>query len=289
MKAARLLFGASAVFFGVLCLLWHDPATWQNLHHLWSLPFGAAIGAAFMAAQIAGGIGIQLPRTVRPAALLLAIVYLGFSLACVPDIVAAANTYDKYGGSFFIFLSLFFAALAVFAVTEPRAQTAARDDSVLQGHDFSRAANSAATHGALAPEGNVSRAFSRPRVLFLARLARVGLGVCAISFTLGQGLILRDTARAVPPWIPPSPMFWAILTTAAFALAALAILANRYARLAMRLMALMVGLFAILVWMPHLIAAPHRHFLWSELAETLLVAGAAWTIAGSSPPGRKPH
>jgi hypothetical protein len=242
MKAAtcgRILFGAAAVFFGVIALMWHDAATWQNTAHLWSLPFGTLIGACLMAAQIAGGIGLWHPRTARPASVVLGFVYLCFSLACVPDIIAAANVYDKFGGSFFLFLSLAWGALAVYAATEPSAATA----------------------------------------LVLGRVARLGLGVCAISFTLGQALQLRGTAQGVPSWIPLSHMFWAILTTIAFALAALAILLNRKARLAMRLMALMVGLFCVLAWIPRVILLPGNHFMWSECAESLLVAGAAWVVS----------
>jgi hypothetical protein len=238
----RIVFGASAVLFGVIALLWHDTATWQNVHHIWSLPFGASIGAGLMAAQIAGGIGIQHPRTARPASVVLGVVYLCFSLACVPDIVAATNLYDKYGGSFFLFLSLFFGAMAQYAATEANATRAAA----------------------------------------MGRLARFGLGVCAISFMLGQALLLRETARAVPKWLPPGQMFWAILTTTAFALAAIAILSNREARLAIRMMTLMLGLLGVLVWVPHLIAHPEAHFNWSECAETFLVTGAAWTVADLS-------
>ncbi|MGB6132098.1 MAG: hypothetical protein WBG54_09970 [Acidobacteriaceae bacterium] len=238
-SCGRIVFGAAAVFFGIIALLWHDSATWQNLHHIWSLPFGVLIGACLMAAQIAGGLGIQHPRTARIASVVLGIVYLCFSLACVPDIIAAANIYEKYGGSFFLFLSLFFGAMALYAATET----------------------------------------NPARKGMFGRVARVGLGVCAISFALGQGLILRETAGAVPKWIPPGQMFWAMLTTAAFALAAIAMLINRHARLAMRMMTLMLALFALLVWIPHVIARPQAHFLWSEFAETFLVTGAAWTVS----------
>jgi hypothetical protein len=62
-------------------------------------------------------------------------------------------------------------------------------------------------------------------------------------------------------------------------LAALAILVNRDARLALRLMTLMVGLFGILVWIPLVIAHPEGHGNWSELALTFLIAGASWTAA----------
>jgi hypothetical protein len=235
----RVVFGAAAVLFGVTALLWHDTDTWQNLHHLWSLPLDAVIGKCLMAAQIAGGIGVLYPRTARLASVVLCVVYLCFSLACIPDIIAASNIYDRFGGSFFLFFSLFCGAFAVYAAAE-------RDGA---------------------------------KAILLGRVARLGLGICAISFTLGQALLLRQTAQLVPKWIPPNQMFWAVLTTIAFALAAIAILANRRARLAIRLMALMLGFFGVLVWVPHLIARPQAHFIWSECALTFLVAGAAWAVA----------
>lgn len=234
----RFIFGASAALFGVIALMWHDADTWQNLVHIWKLPFGTILGWSLMAAQIAGGIGILHPRTARLPSVVLGVVYLCFSLACIPDTIAAANIYDKYGGSFFLFFSLLCGAIALYAATE--ADTA--------------------------------------RSIVFSRLARVGLGVCAISFTLGQALLLRQTAQLVPKWIPGNQMFWALLTTIAFALAAIALLTNRWARLAVRMMALMLVLFGVLVWVPHVIARPQAHFIWSECALTFLVSGAAWTV-----------
>lgn len=235
----RIVFAAAAALFGVIALLWHDAATWQNLRHIWSLPFGSFFGVCLMAAQIVGGLGILYPRTARLASLVFSIVYLCFSLACIPDIVAAANIYDKYGGSFFLFFSMFCGAIALFAATEGNAMAAR----------------------------------------LLRRVARFGIGVCAISFALGQALLLHDTAQLVPKWTPPSQIFWAILTTAAFGVAALAILLNIKASVAIRLMALMLGLFGVLVWVPRVIAHPMAHFNWSECALTFLVAGAAWSVA----------
>jgi hypothetical protein len=235
----RIVFGAAAVLFGAIALMWHDADTWQNLQHIWSLPLGTIIGGCLMAALIAAGIGMQYPRTARLAAVVLGVVYLCFSLACIPDIIAAANIYDRYGGSFFLFFSLLCGAIALYAATE---------------------ANAA-------------------RAVVFGRLARLGLGICAISLTLGQALLLRDTASLVPKWIPPNQMFWAILTTVAFGLAAIAILINRQARLAMRLMTLMLALFGVMVWVPRLIAHPKAHFDWSECALTFLVTGAAWMVA----------
>jgi hypothetical protein len=51
------------------------------------------------------------------------------------------------------------------------------------------------------------------------------------------------------------------------------------ARLAMRLMTLMLALFGVMVWVPHLIAHPKAHFNWSECVLTFLVTGAAWVVA----------
>ena len=238
MRFGRIVFGASAVLFGVIALMWHDADTWQTLRQFWSLPFGAALGGCLMIAQIAGGIGIGHPRTARWASMALGMVYLLFSLACVPSIFAAPASYERYG-SFFEQFCLLCGATALYAATEANAVRAAA----------------------------------------LGRAARLGLGACAFSFTLSQIVYLRVTASLVPTWIPPGQTFWAILTTIAFALAAVAILINRRARLAVRLMTLMLALFGVLVWIPRLAAHPEAHLNWSEFALTFLIAGAAWMVA----------
>src|SRR5215469_2495331 len=150
----RMVFGASAVVFGVIALMWHDADTWQTLSEIWRLPFGTLVGGGLMIAQIAGGIGMQHPRTAHLASMVLGVVYLLFSLANIPGIIAASNIYERYGGSFFQFFSLLCGAIALYAATE---------------------ANAA-------------------RALAFGRRARLGLGVCAISFALGQMLLLRETA-----------------------------------------------------------------------------------------------
>lgn len=234
----RIVFGASAILFGVIALMWHDADTWQALHRILSLPFGATAGAALMIAQIAGGLGIVHPRTARPGSIVLIVVYAIFSLTCVPGIIAAPHAYEQYG-SFFEQFCPFCGALAVYAVTAKNAkQTAAA-----------------------------------------GQWARVGLGFCAISFALAQIFYFRFTSELVPTWIPPNQSFWATLTTIAFALAAIAILTDRHARLAIRLMALMLALFGALVWIPRLIAQPQAHLNWSEFALTLLIAGATAVVA----------
>jgi len=234
----RIVFGASAVLFGVIALLWHDVDTWQTLRQLWRLRFGMVFGECLMIAQIAGGITMQYPRTARLASRVLCAVYLLFSLACIPGIIAAPAVYAQYG-SFFEQFSSLCGATGLYAATEPNAA----------------------------------------RAVAFARLARFGLGVCAISFALSQIIYLQFTAELVPKWIPPNQRFWAILTTIAFALAALAMLIDRHAQLATRLMTLMLTLFGVLVWIPRLLAHPEVHLNWSEFTLTFLIAGAAWLVS----------
>jgi hypothetical protein len=113
----------------------------------------------------------------------------------------------------------------------------------------------------------------------LSRIGGIFLGICAASFTLEQAVYLDATAHLVPKWLPPSQMFWAVATTVSFALAAVALLANRMALLAARLLTMMVVSFGLLVWVPLVIADPHNHTNWSENAETFAIAGAAWILA----------
>jgi len=111
------------------------------------------------------------------------------------------------------------------------------------------------------------------------RIGRILFGVCAVSFTLEQALYLHATASLVPKWLPPSQLFWAIATTVFFALAAVALLTNRLALLAARLLTMMIVLFGLLVWVPLLLSDPHKHSNWSEFALTFAIAGAAWILA----------
>lgn len=239
---ARIVFGASAVLYGVIALMWHDADTWQTLTQIWRLPFGVIIGGCLMVLLIAGGTGMQHPRTARLASIVLGLVFLSFSLSCIPDVIAASSLFERYGGSFFQMFSLLCGAMALNAATEVSAAKRA----------------------------------------VLDKVARIGLGVCAISFTLSQILYLRHTADLVPKWMPPSQMFWAILTTIAFGFAALAMLIHRQVRLAASLMTLMLALFGVFVWIPQLIAKPESHGNWSEFSLTFLITGAAWMVADLS-------
>jgi hypothetical protein len=234
----RIVFGASAVLFGVIALLWHDVQTWQNLSRIWRLPLGTLIGGGLMIAAIAGGLGLPFPRTMRVASIVLGIVYGLFSLICLAGVTVAPGTFDEYD-SFFEQFALLCGAIAVYAACD--------------------------SNGA--------------RAAALSRAGRLGFALSTISFTLAQIIYFHPTVDLVPLWIPPNQTLWAILTTIAFGLAAVAMLINRQARLAIGLMTAMLLIFGVVVWVPRLIAHPEAHLSWSEFALTVLIAGAAWMVA----------
>jgi hypothetical protein len=130
--------------------------------------------------------------------------------------------------------------------------------------------------GAAIAYARSSSAWSRET---LNRIGRSLLGICAASFALEQAFYLGATANLVPKWLPPSRMFWAVTTTVLFALAAVALLTNRMALLATRLLTMMLLIFGLLVWVPLLLSDPHDHTNWSENAETFAIAGATWILA----------
>ena len=113
----------------------------------------------------------------------------------------------------------------------------------------------------------------------LSRIGRILLGICTASFTLEQAFYLGPTASFVPKWLPPTQMFWAVTTTVLFALAAVALLTNRVALLATRLLTVMLMIFGLLVWIPLLLSDHRSYANWSETAETFAIAGVAWILA----------
>ncbi len=234
----RPVYGLAAVAFGVIALAWHDFNSWQQIRALGNVPHRETLVYIVAAIEIAGGLAIQWQRSARAGALILFVIYFIFALLWTPFIAAKPFVYDPWG-NFFEQFSLVSGALVVY--------------------------------GSFAPE-NSGRRWS------LARIGTLFFGICVISFTLEQLFYLSATVAFVPKWIPPGPMFWGVTTTIAFALAAIALLSGRFALLASRLLTAMIISFGLLVWLPRLIADPHRLMNWAGNAENLGIAGAAWIV-----------
>ena len=196
---------------------------------------------AYLAAaiEILGGLAIQWDKTARVGAIALGCIFFVFALLTIPGIFTQPRVYASWGNFF---------------------------------EQFSQVA------GALVACAAAARGHSE-RSSRTGRIACMLFGICVISFAVEQIVYLRPTANLVPKWIPPGQMFWAITTTIAFALAALALLSGRSALLASRLLTTMLVAFGLLVWLPACFADPSKLFKWTETAETFAIAGAAWLIA----------
>ncbi len=136
------------------------------------------------------------------------------------------------------------------------------------------------------PFANVIGAAAAYALLVSARLSKTALrigcilfGICNASFAIEQVEFLGRTASLVPTWIPPSQMFWAVTTTAPFVLVAVALVVDRMAILATRLLAAMFWAFGLLVWIPLIFSNPHSHSNWSEGTETVAIGAASWLLA----------
>jgi uncharacterized membrane protein YphA (DoxX/SURF4 family) len=239
LSLGRHVFGLAAILFGVITLVWRDFNNWQQIQALGNVPHREILVYLAAAIEIFGGVAIQFRKTARVGALALGCLYLAFALLWVPRIFAEPLVYDRWG-NFFEQFSLVSGALIVYGA--------------LSGSD--------STHPPLA-----------------ARLGYIFFGICVVSFSLEQVFYLAGTASFVPKWIPPGQMFWAITTTIAFALAAIALLARRSALLAARLLTLMIIGFGLLVWLPAPFADPHKIISWAGNAQNLAIAGAALIVA----------
>jgi hypothetical protein len=251
----RHVFGLAAIIFGLLTLVWHDFNGWQQIQVLGKVPHRAILAYIAGAVELFGGVAIQWRKTARAGAIALGVIYSIFLLLWVPLIIAHPLVYDPWG-NFFEQLSQVSGALIVYACLDHERFGDERSDR----NDFRRD--------------------DSHRSAKLARIAYISFGICVISFTLEQLIYLSGTARFVPKWFPPGQMFWAVTTTIAFALAAIALLSGRSALLASRLTTAMIIGFGLFVWLPAIFAKPFAdpHTDWAGNAENLSIAGAAWIV-----------
>lgn len=215
---------------------------WHDFFALGAVPHHRVLTYIMATIEILGCLAVQWPRTARAGAVAVGTIYLIFALLSgVPLILEHPLVYVGYGNFFYPF-SLVSGAVILYACSGPIATA---------------------------------------RTARLAQIGYYSFGICVVSFTLEHLFYLHETAILVPKWIPPGQMFWALATTAAFALAAIALLTGFMdrARLAAQLTTAMIVGFLLLTWLPALFANPHSFWNWSESTETLAIAGSAWIVA----------
>jgi uncharacterized membrane protein YphA (DoxX/SURF4 family) len=235
----RYIYGLAAIGSGICVLAWHDFNNWQQIKVLGDVPHREILPYIVATIEIFGGVAVLWPRTIRAGAVALGTIYFAFALLGIPFIIAHPLVYNGFG-NFFEQFSFVSGALILYACCGP-----------------------------IAPV----------RTTRLTQIGYYSFGICMVSFALEQLFYLSATASLVPKWIPPGQMFWAIATTAAFALAAIALLTGVMAPLASRLTTAMLVGFGLLVWLPALFADPHSFGNWTEGVETLGIAGSAWIVA----------
>ncbi len=212
---------------------------WHRFDALGGVPHREILTYIVATIEILAGVAVLWPRTARVGAVALGTIFLTFALLGVPLILEHPLVYNGFG-NFFEQFSLASGDMVLYACSGPIALA---------------------------------------RTARLAWIGYYSFGICVVSFALEQLFYLSATASLVPKWIPPGQMFWAMATTAAFALAAIALLTGFMALLASRLTAAMIVGFLLLTWLPALFANPHSFFNWSESAETFAIAASAWIVA----------
>jgi uncharacterized membrane protein YphA (DoxX/SURF4 family) len=113
LKLGRYVYGAGAIFLGVLGLVSGDFATtWQHVGP--TVPFRELLAYTTAIVELAAGIAVLLPPTGRVGAMALTVLYSVFTVVWLPKAMVNLGNYDPIGNVFEQF-SLVAAGLVLFA------------------------------------------------------------------------------------------------------------------------------------------------------------------------------
>lgn len=235
------IYGLATFMLGANELRWGDFAfNWHPVQP--GVPYRTAlayIGAVFL---IAAGLAVQWRRTVRFGLALSAVLYTLAACLWLPRVIGYSQIFGTWGGFNEQFV-LAVAAVVGYASLDP------------------------------APAPNDERLAARDLLI-----GRTVFGINLVILGLVHFTALPQTAEMVPAWIPPGQRFWAVATGVAMVLAGVAIAARVQSVLAARLFTVLIGTFAVFIWIPRIVADPRGH-AWAGTAITVAMAGAGWVVA----------
>lgn len=109
------------------------------------------------------------------------------------------------------------------------------------------------------------------------RAARLLFALSLVPIGLAHFFYPAQTIELMPSWLPWH-LGWAYLTGGASLVAAVAVLAGLWARLATALEALMLSVITLVIWLPGLVAAPGNG-TWTPFLMSSAIAAGAWAVA----------
>jgi uncharacterized membrane protein len=112
------------------------------------------------------------------------------------------------------------------------------------------------------------------------RIARIVFAVSLLPIGLAHIIYVKETASLVPAWLP-FRTGWAYLTGAGQIACGLGVLFSIFPRVAAATEAGMLSLFALLVWLPAIVAAPKTRLPWTAFFISWAIAAGAWVVAGN--------
>ena len=249
----RHMFGLAAIILGVSQFVWRAFATnWFPIPAAFPLHQPLVFVTAAMLAI--GGLAMFPRRSARTGLLLIVAVFLFAEVFWARRIIYFPRLFGTWAGFAEQFAPVVGAALCYLSlgtVAEARVADARIGDG---------------------------------RLRWARVTGQMVFGLCLISMGIVHLEALEQTADMVPTWLPLGGTFWAVATGIAFLLFGAAIVVGIRARIAALLATAMLCSFALLVWVPRIVAHPERQNPWGGTAITLAVAGAAWMVANTLKP-----
>ena len=244
----RHMFGFAAIMLGVSQFVWHGFATnWFPVPAEFPLHQPLVYLTAGMLAL--GGLAMFSHRSSRAGLLLIVAVYMFAEVFWARRIIHFPTLFGTWAGFAEQFAPVVGAALCYLSL------------------------------GTLADAGVVGARIGAERWHWARVAGETLFGLCLISMGIVHLDALEQTADMVPSWLPLGGPVWAVATGIAFLVFGLAIVVRIRGRLAALLATTMLCSFALLVWLPRILAHPERQNSWGGTAITLAVAGGAWMVA----------